>query len=308
MKLYFFLKRQYAKFIAIPLAQHKLKHIKILSSNDSIRYIIRYKCSVSRYGDGEFNIMMGNDGNTFQTANSQLAEKLKQVIVAADAPNHYIGIPVSLKDTTRLRKSSRDFWGFFTLEHVNELLPFFSPERTYLDTQLSRFYITYQGGNEKRNKINRLKSAEQLALLKKIWDGQDIVIVEGCQSRTGVGNDLYDNAKSIQRILGLATNAFEKYDEMLEAVTKNVSKDRLILLSYGMCATVLAYDLAKLGYWAIDIGHLDTEYEWMKMRVTENIPIKGKFTNEAGVEGRENVDVCQGADYLNQIICDITKP
>lgn len=91
---------------------------------------------------------------------------------------------------------------------------------------------------------------------------------------------------------------------MLEAVTSNVSTDKLILLSYGPTATILAYDLSKLGYQAIDIGHLDIEYEWFKQRATENIAIKGKFTNEA-VGGRV-VDNCMDKTYKDQIICDIT--
>lgn len=32
---------------------------------------------------------------------------------------------------------------------------------------------------------------------------------------------------------------------------------RLILIALGMTATVLAYDLSKAGFWAIDIGHID---------------------------------------------------
>lgn len=57
---------------------------------------------------------------------------------------------------------------------------------------------------------------------------------------------------------------------MLQAIKDHVSKDRLILLSYGMTATVLAYDLAKLGYWAVDLGHLDLEYEWYLHGAEEN--------------------------------------
>ena len=298
MSLISLITRQYNKFIAIPLAQRKLKSIKILNSFSSIQYIIDNKCSVSRFGDGEFDILMGKDGNTFQKANEKLAERLKEVLTATDAPNHIVGIPYPLKDTSRLRPSSRDFWGFYTLWYGKVLKSYLSEERTYLDTQLSRYYIIYK---------NKSHCQKQLDLLKRIWNNRDILIVEGCQSRTGVGNDLYDNARSIQRILGLTTNAFEKYDEMLETIKKNLGKDKLILLSYGMCATVLAYDLAKLGYWAIDIGHLDTEYEWMKMGVTENTPIKGKFTNEAGAKGRENVAACRDVKYLDQIICDISK-
>lgn len=302
-----FIKRQFDKFIAIPLAQRKLRHIRVFDSFSSIQYIIDEKCSVSRFGDGEFDVLMGKNGNTFQKANTQLAERLKEVLLATDVPNLCIGIPLPLKTTSRQRKSSRDFWGFYTLQNVDILKRYLKKEKVYLDTQLSRFYIAYQNKTKGVNEKAYNRSTQQLALLKEIWDGRDIVIVEGSQSRTGVGNDLYSNAKSIQRILGLSTNAFEKYDEMLDAIVAHASKDQLILLSYGMCATVLAYDLAKQGYWAIDIGHLDIEYEWFRLRKTEKTVISGKFTNEAGKDGRENIEDCADANYLSQIICDITK-
>lgn len=269
-----------------------------MNSLDSIKYIIRTRCSVSRFGDGEFDVLIGKNGNTFQVADRQLAERLKEVLVSNDVPNHMIGIPRPLKGMSGLRPLSRDFWGYYVKENITKLLPFFSKKKTYLDTQLSRFYIAYK---------DKSHCKEHLDLLKKIWDGRDIVIIEGRESRTGVGNDLYDNTNSVQRILGLPTNAFARYDEMLDAILKYVSKDKLIILSYGMCATVLAYDLAKLGYWAIDLGHLDIEYEWMRMGVVENTPVKGKFTNEAGSSGRENIDECNDEKYKKQIILDITK-
>ena len=298
MSIFGFIIRQYNKYVGIPFLQRKLNSICIVDSMGSIRYIIENRCSVSRFGDGEFDVLLGKNGNTFQKANTQLAELLKKVITSVDAPNHMIGIPYPLKSTSGLRPLSRDFWGYYVKENLENLLPYFSKDRNYLDTQLSRFYIAYK---------DKSHCKEHLALLKQIWDTRDIVIVEGRESRTGVGNDLYDNANSIQRILGLSTNAFDKYYEMLDVIRNNVSKDKLIILSYGMCATVLAYDLAKLGYWAIDLGHLDIEYEWMRMGATENTPIKGKFTNEAGFEGRENIDECNDEEYQRQIIFDITK-
>lgn len=291
-----FIIRQYNKYIAIPLVHRKLKDIKILNSLLSVQYIIDNRCSVSRFGDGEFDVLMGKNGNTFQVADTRLAGMLKHILVSNDAPNHMIGIPLPLKGTSGLRPSSRDFWGYYVKENVECLLPLFSKDRIYLDTQLSRFYMAYKDKSHCKN---------HFALLKKIWDGKDIVIVEGCESRTGVGNDLYENAKSIRRIIGLATNAFEKYDDMLNAIVANVSKDKLIILSYGMCATVLAYDLSKLGYWAIDFGHLDIEYEWMRMGAKKNTVVKGKFTNEAGDIGRENIAACEDSDYKKQIIFSI---
>lgn len=201
-----------------------------------------------------------------------------------------------LKHTIGLRPSSRDFWDYFTLRKGVSLLPYLSTTRLYIDTQLSRFYIMYTDKSHCGNQLN---------LLKAIWDNQDVVIIEGTKSRTGIGNDLYDNVKSLSRILGPATDAFSMYDEMLEAIVRYVSKDNLILLSYGPTATILAYDLAKLGYWAIDIGHLDIEYEWFKMGAIDKVVINGKFTNEA--KGGRFVKSNEDKEYLQQIIFDITS-
>lgn len=289
------LMRRWDQYVLIPIARRRFKNIQILSSEDSIRYIIEHRCSVSRFGDGEFFIMMGK-AMGFQQPDSALAERLKQVLTSSDAPNHRIAIPLPLKGTSGLRPSSKEFWGYYTYRYGKKILPYLTTKRVYLDTQLSRFYIAYK---DKRH------CQRQLNLLKQIWDGKDIVIIEGNQSRTGIGNDLYDNARSIERILGPSKNAFSLYNQMLDTITQKVSKDKLILLSYGMTATVLAHDLAKLGYWAVDIGHLDIEYEWFRLRATENVVVKGKYTNEA--KGGDAVDECSDAQYLSQIICDITR-
>ena len=46
----------------------------------------------------------------------------------------------------------------------------------------------------------------------------------------------------------------------MEAVLK-FDKNNLILISLGQTATVLSFDLCKLGYQAIDIGHTDRDNE-----------------------------------------------
>ena len=289
------LKRRYTWYVLLPAIKRKYKDIKILDSITSINYILDHQCSVSRFGDGEFDLIEGRKEG-YQEPNERLAHLLKQVL-QSNVPNHMIGIPRPLIDTSMLKRESKEFWErYFLVYHGKSIRKYLSSDKTYLDTQLSRFYI---------ENIDKEYSKTIFAHLRRIWDKQDIVIVEGVKTRSGVGNDLYDNANSIQRILGPATNAIDKYDEMLSAIRSNVSKDKLILLSFGPTATVLAYDLAKLGYWAIDIGHLDIEYEWMKRGVQTKIAIEGKYTNES--EGGDAVDNCNDTEYLSQIICDITK-
>lgn len=178
------LERRLDKYLRIPYAHCQFGDIRILDSLQSIQYIVTSKCSVSRFGDGEFVMMLGGGYEDYQGADENLARRLKDVLVATDAPNHIVGLPLPLKHTSGLRVCSRDFWDYFTLRKGKMILPYLSKERQYVDTQLSRFYIMYK---------DKTRCAEQLRLLRNIWEGKDVVIVEGTKSRTGIGNDLYSN-------------------------------------------------------------------------------------------------------------------
>ena len=74
--------------------------------------------------------------------------------------------------------------------------------------------------------------------LKRIWDNKNIVIVEGKKTKLGIGNDLFDNALSIKRIICPAENAFESLEKIEESIKKNVSKDTLMLAALGPTATI----------------------------------------------------------------------
>ena len=123
--------------------------------------------------------------------------------------------------------------------------------------------------------------------------------MEGKRSRLGVRNDLFDNTKSINRFLLPATNAFSRYKEILDAV-KKMPKDRLYLLALGHTATVLAYDMSQMGFQAIDVGHIDIEYEWMRMGAKDKVPVPNKYVNEV-VEGRIDTELDDPV-YQSQII------
>ena len=131
------------------------------------------------------------------------------------------------------------------------------------------------------------------------------MFVEGEESRLGYHNDLFDNAKSIKRILCPKQNAFLCYADIVNSVKRNVDTDKLVLIALGPSATILAYDLSQIGYQAVDLGHMDIEYEWYRMGATEKVKIKDKYTNEANEEiyslNKNDLD----QDYNNQIIARI---
>ena len=161
----------------------------------------------------------------------------------------------------------------------------------YYHAQITRFYFDWADKSSCQRWYTGLKS---------IWQDQNVLLVEGDKSRVGVGNDLFDNTKSVRRILCPSENAFNHYDAILAAIKAHAQKDDLIFMALGPTATVLAYDLFCAGYWAFDAGHIDLEYEWMRRGATEKVKIEGKYVNE--VAGGNIVADVVDAVYQSQII------
>lgn len=272
-----------------------LKSLKILPARDTIQYIIENKVSVSRYGDGEFALMHGGH-NGFQDTNHKLALKLKEVILNP-IDSHITCIPHSFKTQKGFKLDSKLYIiGYLANYGVSNILPFVSTKRVYYDANFTRFYMPFK----KQHHI-----VEYVDLLKALWNKRDILIVEGRYSRLGVNNDLFNNAKSVKRILCPEKNAFNSYELILKEVERNAS-NRLILIALGITATVLAYDLSKKGFQAVDVGHIDIEYMWYRMKAQQKCTIPGRFVNESGGFKNE-LDSLTLQKYNNEIIARIYK-
>ena len=76
------------------------------------------------------------------------------------------------------------------------------------------------------------------------------------------------------------------------------------MLALGPTATVLSYRLYKAGFRALDIGHMDIEYEWFLMKADCKMPIKSKYVNEAGGD-KVFVDSVVNEKYQKEIACMI---
>lgn len=269
--------------------------LSIMNSEKTISYIKTKKCSIARYGDGEFNIMLRDGCAGFQDYSEEMSRKLAEVIKNADA-NLLVCIPWSFYHLRYRNQKSKQFWkDWTTIQNKQKRIVEFIREQcgqkhVFGDSQITRPYIA----------MKSYKRAETIfPKLKSLWEDRDLLFVEGEQTRMGVGNDLFDNAKSISRILAPAKNCFEYYDEIVQSVVKNYN-GQMILLALGPTATILAADLSKYGMQALDIGHIDVEYEWYTKRVSERVELEGKYVNEV-VSGHQ-VSPCLNADYLEQIV------
>lgn len=159
----------------------------------------------------------------------------------------------------------------------------------------------YELQNNYRN--IRLHPAITIEKLKQIWRNKDILIVEGVTSRSGVGNDLFDGANSIKRIICPSHNAYARIEEIQEAVLQYV-ENRLILCMLGPTAKILSYNLFKKGYRVLDIGHIDSEYEWMKMGADTKVKFNHKHTAEHNFD--QDIEFIEDETYNDQILIDLS--
>lgn len=268
--------------------------VKIKSLLETIDDILMHKKSISRYGDGELKMMLNNEGIVFQSESPELSKRLNEVL-NSELDNLIIGLPGPLCSVREEGLDSKFFWIRFINLYGNLLSQYLDPKRVYGNAGISRFYL---GLKDKR------LSMQILEKLKQIWNGKELLIIEGEFSRMGVGNDLFENAAGVSRLVCPAEDAFAKYHEILEAA-KKYGQDKLILIALGPTATILSYDLAESGYWAIDIGHVDVEYMWMLSKAQTRIRVKGRMVVEVKGEGDLEIPEAYRDHYYNSIVATI---
>lgn len=238
----------------------------------------------------------------FQSVSNKLVDALSKTLKTNDKKlliciSPYFGKKKNLK---KLAPGAYSYWSSYRkstrFKDVLELIKSKTSNKyVFGNAAITRPYIDIQ---------NREYAEKIFNQFKELWKNKDIIIVEGSKTRLGVGNDLFSNVNSIKRVIAPAENAFEKIGEIQKEVEKNYNGE-LILLALGPAATVLAKDFALNNMQALDIGHIDIEYEWFLSGVTEKTIIKGKYVNEAS-NGRIVCD-CDDVEYNNQIIAKYIK-
>lgn len=201
--------------------------------------------SFARYGDGELSIIIEPTyGLGFQNNHIELAEELATILYSKD--NKSDKLLVGLPEQFRGDSHWQHVWPriYPAIKHLigNGVI--------YGQAQISRpiFFARYR--------------KRALDAWKSVWKGRDCCFIYGEGSRFTKSDSLFSTMKSSRDILSKAKNSFDDIDRVLDVISKDVSKDTLILLALGPAATVLVARLARLGYQAIDIGHLSASYEY----------------------------------------------
>lgn len=264
----------------------------VKSIDQTIDFLVKQKASISRYGDSEFLYIIDKISLPYQAFDEKLRQRMIEILIS-NHPGHVVGLPIGYYSLDNLIPDSQHFWRSQITWTYPRLRKFLDLDKIYFNASMTRVYVTFD---------NKEDCPRIFSNLMKLWEGRDVLLIEGERSRLGMGNDLFSKSLSVKRILAPQHHAFAKYDEILSEALK-YSDDHLILIALGPTATVLAYDLAIKGYQALDIGNVDIEYEWFLRGAVSKVKIPGKYTSEA-VGGRVVEDITDET-YDSQIITRI---
>lgn len=263
-------------------------NIKVLGILDTLNYIMAHNSSVARFGDGEMDIITGHS-IPYQDYDENLANELKEIISSESNESLVICLSDVFERLDRYNQEAVDFWK----QHLNNNYVHYKSlckAPWYGSTFISRPYMDL---------VDKSLSNMYFKNIKNLWDKRDILIVEGVNSRSGVGNDLFDNANSVERIICPSKNAYSKIDE-IESLIERHAENKLVLLILGSTAKVLAKRLSIKKFQAIDMGHIDSEYEWFKMKATTKVKLDHKHTAEHNFD--ENITFIEDDTYNSQIV------
>ncbi len=263
----------------------------VLSILKTLDTVIEKKLSMIRFGDGEISLIDGLDLG-FQSKDEKLAKKLEEII-----RSRHEGLLICIPGMWGNLDVFADYAHKFVMHHMyrynHTWKALLNYDQTYGDTNVTRHYLAYKDKSSAGANFRKIFS---------IWDGEKVVLIEGNKSRVGVGNDMFNNALSLKRILCPPENAYGKYDE-IKCEALKISKDRLILLSLGPTAKVLGYELFLLGYRVVDIGHIDMEYEMFLRGEKKQVKVPYKYFNEINERSPED---CDDERYLKEILTIIS--
>jgi glycosyltransferase family protein len=252
------------------------------------------KKSIARFGDGEIQFIVHKLNLKYQEYDENLANKLEHIL-KTDYENLLVGLPDGYRSIIEIEPDLKIYWRAMIVLYYPGFYKYLAHKKQYYNANITRLYYGY---------VDKVKCAYHFELVRSLWDDKNIVLVEGEKSRLGAGNDLFNNAKVLKRILAPAHHAYRQIDNLFNETCK-YPKDYLILVALGTTAKALVFDLMNEGYQAIDIGNLDLEYEWFKRGVKERILIPGKYVSE--VKGGRVVAEISDPLYHSQIVAKFTE-
>ena len=211
----------------------------ILDEQETLDRIIKDRCSIARFGDGELKLLYGQ-GQMYQKPSRALSDALRDII-KRHPKRLLVGVP--RWDLKSLKKDK--FWGrYFNQDYTK---PF--EGRTWHSAFITRPAL-----------ILGIDNKEYWEKMRQIWDGRHVVLVQGKGRTFEHPPNLLSNALRVDKINTVRKDAFTWRYTIRKQIRTMLIENSLAVMSLGPTATVLAYDLACDGYQALDHGHAGMFY------------------------------------------------
>ncbi len=198
--------------------------------------------SIARYGDGELKLCRGASIKC-QPYSESLNKRLREILVS-DQVDCLVGIPRIAKRHF-MTKQKQAMWEPFTGPSYTR---FYDQNKIYASAFVTR-----------PDSVPSLYTAEYFEEVKKLFQGRDVILINGDNRKMDKDPTLFEYSKSFGRWEAPAQNAWGKYQGILDSCLGE-PKTTLFVLGLGPTATVLAYDLCRAGYQALDLGHIGLFY------------------------------------------------
>ena len=213
----------------------------VLGLYETLERVRRDRLSLARFGDGELLLSLNpNTRNLSQQGSPELQADL-QAVLRRDG---YEDAPLLVC----LPGLSAGYYHSYWAKFWPVVKPLLDLSYTYGDTSVSR------------ETLFLLDPEKGRLAWRSVWDGKDVCYVIGRRSRFEPLDVLFDGVTSSRIVYSQPTDAYADVPRLLEEIAATVPRETLVLLALGPAATILAARLSRLGYWALDIGHVDNTY------------------------------------------------
>lgn len=201
----------------------------VLSEDETLDRVIAGE-SLSRFGDGEFNLALGGKCKT-QKNLAPIGATLRAILAEGARLQGKLLVAIPAQGIG----PKKAFWAHYCRQEVVNLL------------RLPEYGSSLVTRPDSAPWIDR---EDYWQKVKSLWEGKRITLVRG--STKSLTGEMLKGAAAVHEVVCPAKNAYSIYGSILD----RIADDRRVLLCLGATATILAADLALRGQHAIDLGHV----------------------------------------------------
>lgn len=192
--------------------------------------------SVSRFGDGEFNLARDRDCVS-QYRNPELAQELRKILKLGSTKDCAVAIPPLDRQIDVPDGKKRGFWNDNLKKRYSRHL---DVSKTYYSSFITR-----------ADNMPCIDTSDYWESIIDLWRGKDVTLVLGTER--SLNQSIMDDANSVNYVWTVRRDAYSEIDDIEQKIKD--AGNKTVLLCVGATATCLAWRLQG-DYHALDLGHI----------------------------------------------------